>query len=78
VERILTFQPQRNLESESRWHVQSVVEETLELLTAVTAAQRAPLGHGNSMAGNTAVGGATRQFHQVAMKLVPNALQACF
>jgi nitrogen-specific signal transduction histidine kinase/ActR/RegA family two-component response regulator len=73
VERILAFS-RSGLGERVAVHVQSVVEETLELLTASQAAHvrlDAELD-----AGDTAVVGDATQFHQVAMNLCTNALQA--
>src|SRR5258708_10009390 len=73
VERILIFSPSGAGERVAV-HVQSVVEETLELLTASLPAHvrlDAELD-----AGDTAVVGDATQFHQVAMNLCTNALQA--
>src|SRR3979490_3026859 len=73
VERILAFSPSGAGERVAV-HVQSVVEETLELLTASLPAQ---VRLDTELdAGDTAVVGDATQFHQVAMNLCTNALQA--
>ena len=73
VERILTFSPSGAGERVAV-HVQSVVEETLELLTA-SLPTHVRLDT-ELDAGDTAVMGDATQFHQVAMNLCTNALQA--
>jgi predicted ATPase/signal transduction histidine kinase/ActR/RegA family two-component response regulator len=73
VERILTFSPSGAGERVAV-HVQSVVEETVELLTASLPAH---VRLDTELdAGDTAVMGDATQFHQVAMNLCTNALQA--
>jgi predicted ATPase/signal transduction histidine kinase/ActR/RegA family two-component response regulator len=73
VERILTFSPSGAGERVAV-HVQSVVEETLELLTASLPAH---VRLDTELdADDTAVMGDATQFHQVAMNLCTNALQA--
>src|SRR5258705_9247023 len=73
VERILAFSPSGDGERVAV-HVQSVVEETLELLTASLPAH---VRLDTELdAGDTAVVGDATQFHQVTMNLCTNALQA--
>jgi PAS domain S-box-containing protein len=73
VERILAFS-RSGLGERVAVHVQSVVEETLELLTASLPAN-VRLDTKLDAADTAVVGDAT-QFHQVAMNLCTNALQA--
>jgi CheY-like chemotaxis protein len=73
VEHILAFS-RSGLGERVAVHVQSVVEETLELLTASVHAHVRLVAELN--AGDTAVVGDATQFHQVAMNLCTNALQA--
>jgi PAS domain S-box-containing protein len=73
VERILAFS-RSGLGERVPVHVQSVVEETLEMLAASLAPN---LRLERQLdAGDTAVVGDATQFHQVAMNLCTNALQA--
>jgi PAS domain S-box-containing protein len=73
VERILAFS-RSGLGERVAVHVQSVVEETLELLTASVRANVRLVAELN--VGDTAVVGDATQFHQVVMNLCTNALQA--
>src|SRR5258706_8642452 len=73
VERILAFS-RSGLGERVPVHVQSVVEETLELLTASLPARMRL--ETTLDAGDTAIVGDATQLHQVAMNLCNNALQA--
>jgi len=73
VERILAFS-RSGLGERVPVHVQSVVEETLEILAASLLPQVRL--EKRLDAGDTAVVGDATQLHQVAMNLCTNALQA--
>src|SRR5258708_27473671 len=73
VEPILAFS-RSGLGERVRVHVQSVVEETLEILAASLLPQVRL--EKRLDAGDTAVGGGATQLHPVAVDLCTNALQA--
>jgi len=74
VDRILAFS-RSGVSERSTINVQSIVEETLELLAAASLAPGVRLEKRLDARGATIVGDAT-QLHQVAMNLCTNALQA--